>query len=136
MALTEGRVQVASPRRSHAAQALMERGEMPGRHDRGRASGGDGIAALAGVDGAIGGDAGDLLLGQDMVAQFGQHGRLANVAGGAPTARISSAGRRNALRGPFLIRLAPVDADVDLAPDPPFGTAVPRQAAPRSADTT
>lgn len=32
----------------------------------------DGVAALAGVEGAISGDAGDLLIGRYLVEQFGQ----------------------------------------------------------------
>ena len=66
--------------------------------------------ALAGVKGAIGGDAGDLLIGGDLVEQFGQHGRVADVAGG-------ELGRTD-----FQCFL--VNSDVDFAPDAPFGAAV------------
>jgi len=38
--------------------------------------------ALSGVEGAIGGDGGDLLQGWDLVEQLGQHGRVADVSGG------------------------------------------------------
>jgi hypothetical protein len=48
--------------------------------DRRRTAGGDGVMALAGGEGAIGGDWGDLLAGRgsagiggDRVEQFGQH---------------------------------------------------------------
>ena len=61
--------------------------------------------AVAGVEGTIGGDACDLLIGRDLVGQhgqFGQHGRVADIAGGAL--------RRPDFQG-FL-----VDRDVDLAP--------------------
>ena len=50
--------------------------------ERGGATGGDGVVALAGVDCAVGGDAGDLLFGRDLVEQLGRHGRVAHVAGG------------------------------------------------------
>ena len=42
---------------------------------------GDSVMAFSGVVGAIGGDAGDLLIGRDLVEQFGQHRRVAHVAG-------------------------------------------------------
>ena len=38
--------------------------------------------ALAGVEGAVGGDAGDLLVGRDLVEKLGQHRRVTDVAGG------------------------------------------------------
>ena len=63
----------------------------------------DGVMALAGVEGAIGGDAGDLLIGRDLVQKFRQHGRVADVAGGE-------------LDRPDFQRLL-VDRAVDLAPD-------------------
>jgi hypothetical protein len=64
----------------------------------------------SGVEGAIGGDAADLLIGRDLVEKFGQHGRVTYVAGGE-------------LGSPdFQCFL--VDPDVDLAPDPTFGPAV------------
>jgi hypothetical protein len=66
--------------------------------------------ALAGVEGAIGGDAGDLLTGRDLVEQFGQHGRVAYVAGGE-------------LGCPDLQCLL-VNSNVDLAPDAAFRAAV------------
>jgi len=59
--------------------------------------------ALAGVECAISGDAGDLLIGWDVVEQFGQHGRVAHVAGGE-------------FRRPDLQGLL-INSDVDLAPD-------------------
>ena len=38
--------------------------------------------ALARVEGAVGGDAGDCQLGWDLVEQLGHHGCIADVAGG------------------------------------------------------
>ncbi len=38
--------------------------------------------ALAGVEGTIGGDTGDLGVGWDLVEQFRQHGRIAHITGG------------------------------------------------------
>jgi hypothetical protein len=38
--------------------------------------------ALAGVEGAISGDAGDILIRWDLIEKFGQHGRVTNIAGG------------------------------------------------------
>lgn len=38
--------------------------------------------AFAGVKGAIGSDAGDLLIGRDLVQQVGKHRRVGHVAGG------------------------------------------------------
>ena len=46
--------------------------------------------ALSGVEGAVGGDAGDLLIGRDLVEHLGQHGRIAHVAAVNSAARISS----------------------------------------------
>ena len=57
-------------------------GVLAGRYDRGSATGSDSVMALAGVEGTISGDAGDLLIGRDLVEQFGQDGRVAHVAGG------------------------------------------------------
>ena len=59
-------------------------GGLARRDDRGRATCGNGVMALAGVEGAVGGDAADRLIGRDLVAQFGQHGRIADVTGGEP----------------------------------------------------
>lgn len=42
---------------------------------------GDGVVVLSGVEGAIGCDCGDLLLGRDLVEQLGQHGSVADLAG-------------------------------------------------------
>lgn len=66
--------------------------------------------AFAGVEFAIGCDAGDLLLWRDLGEQFGQHGCVADVAAGK-------------LRRPDFQRLL-VDLDVHLPPDAPFGTAM------------
>ena len=57
-------------------------GVLARRDDGDRATLGDGLVALAGVEGAISGDAGDLLLGREPVEQLGQHGRVAHIAGG------------------------------------------------------
>ena len=83
---------------------------LAGRNDRGSVTGGDGVMAFAGVKGAIGGDASDLLIGRDLVQQLGQHRRVAHVAA-------------RELGRPDLQRLL-VDPDVDLAPDAPFGASV------------
>jgi len=66
--------------------------------------------ALAGVEGAISGDAGDLLIGRDLVEQFGQDGRVTDIAGG----ELGCADFQCLL----------INSDVDLAPDAAFGTAV------------
>ena len=66
--------------------------------------------ALAGVEGAVGGDAGDLLIGRDLVEQLGQHRCVAHVAG-------------RELGSPDFQCLF-VNSDVDLAPDAPFRAAV------------
>ena len=66
--------------------------------------------ALAGVEGTIRGDAGDLLVGRNLVEQFGQHGRVAHIAGG-------ELGRAD-------LQCLLVNPDVDLAPDAPFRAAV------------
>ena len=66
--------------------------------------------ALAGVEGAVSCDAGDLLIRGDLVEQFGQHGRVAHVDGGE-------------LGRPDFQRLL-VNLDVDLAPDPAFRPAM------------
>lgn len=71
---------------------------------------GDGIVALAGVEGAIGCDARDPLLGQDLVEQLGQYRRITHVAGG---------GLSNPDFQGFII-----DPEVDLTPDPAFGAAM------------
>lgn len=83
---------------------------LAGRDDGGGTAGGDGVAAFADVEGAIGGDGGDLLLGRDLVEQVGQHGRIARVADGEL--------RCTDFQG-FII-----NANVDLAPDPSLGTVV------------
>jgi len=62
--------------------------------------------AFTGVEGTIGSNAPDLLIGRDLVEQFGQHGRVAHVAGG-------ELGRTD-----FQCFL--VNSDVDLAPHAPF----------------
>ena len=72
--------------------------------------GGDGIMALSGVEGTISGDAADLLIGWDLVQQFGQHGCIADIVGGE-------------LGGADFQRLL-VNSDVDLAPDAPLGAAM------------
>ena len=66
--------------------------------------------ALAGVEGSIGGDAGDLLIGRDLVGQLWQHGCITDIAGGE-------------LGRPDFQRLL-VNPNVDLAPDAPFGPAM------------
>lgn len=85
-------------------------GVLAGWDDRGSPAGGDRVMALAGVEGPVGSDAGDLLPGRDLVEQLGQHGRVAHIAGGE-------------LGRPNLQRLL-VDPDVDLAPDASFRATV------------
>ena len=85
-------------------------GVLARRNDRGSAAGSDGVMAFAGVEGAIGGHAADLLIGRDLVEKFGQHGRVADIAGGE-------------LRSPDLQCLL-IDPDVDLAPDAALRAAV------------
>ena len=67
--------------------------------------------ALSGVEGAVGGDAGDLLIGRNLVEQLGQHGRIADIAYGE-------------LGRPDFQRLR-VNSDVDLARDTAFRAAHP-----------
>ena len=66
--------------------------------------------ALSGVVGAVSSDAGDLLIGRDLVEQLGQHGRIAHVAG----CELDSPDFQG-----FLI-----NSNVDLAPYTAFGAAV------------
>jgi len=49
---------------------------------RGGTSGGDGVMALARAEGTISGDGSDLLLRRELIEQLGQHGGIADVAGG------------------------------------------------------
>ena len=58
------------------------------RNDRSSAAGSDGVLALAGVECAISGDAGDLLIRRDLVDQF-KHGRVAHSADVNSAAGIS-----------------------------------------------
>lgn len=46
---------------------------LAGRYDGRSAPRGDGVMALAGVEGTISGDGADLLISWDLVEQFGQH---------------------------------------------------------------
>ena len=80
-----------------------------GMPERGRPTSGDGVMALARIEGAVGVrklTAGDLLVAWELVQQLGQHGCIADIAGGA-------------LGGPdfqgFLL-----DPDVNLAPGAPL----------------
>jgi len=66
--------------------------------------------ALAGVESAVRGDACDLLIWRDLIEKLGQHGRVADLAGGELS--------RPDFQG-FL-----VDPDVDLAPYTAFGAAM------------
>ena len=59
--------------------------------------------AFSGVEGAISGDAGNLLIRRDLVEQLGQHGRIAHITGGE-------------FGGPDLPCFL-VNTDMDLAPD-------------------
>lgn len=82
------------------------------RYDRSSA------VTLAGIEGAIGCDAADLLIGRNLIEQFGQHRRIADVAGG-------ELGRTDFQR-------LFVDPYVDLAPDAPLRTAMLARLRPRS----
>ena len=78
--------------------------------ERGGTTGGDGVVALAGVEGTVGGDACDLLVGRDLVEKRGQHGRVAHIAGGELSGTDFEC---------FLI-----NSDVDPAPDASFRAAM------------
>ena len=65
---------------------------------------------LAGVEGAVCGDAADLLLWRNLVEQFGQHGSVADVAHG----ELDGADFQGLL----------INSDVDLAPNTPLGAAM------------
>jgi hypothetical protein len=65
-----------------AGVGLPRLGVPAGRDDRCGTAFGDGVVAFAGVAGPVGGDAGDLLIGRDLVEQFGQHAGIAHVTGG------------------------------------------------------
>lgn len=52
------------------------------RYDRGRASVGEGVMALAGVESTLSGFVGVLPVGQNLVQRLGRHGGIAHVAGG------------------------------------------------------
>jgi hypothetical protein len=112
--------------------AVPDLGVLAGRHDRSGTAGGDGVMALAGVEGAIGGDAGDLRIGRIWSSGSGNQedqepirGIVSPTNGASPmslgvnsAARISSVRRENAPLGPLPILLTLVNSDVDLAPDP------------------
>ena len=66
--------------------------------------------AFTGVEGTIGSNAPDLLIGGDLVEQFGQHRRIAHVAGG-------ELGRTD-------LQCLLVNSDVDLAPYTAFRAAM------------
>jgi hypothetical protein len=81
-------------------------GVLAGRDNGIGTSVGDGIVALARILGAICRDAADLLLGRDLIQQFWQYRRIANVAAGE-------------LDCPDFLCLF-VDTEVNLAPHAPF----------------
>jgi len=85
-------------------------GVLAGRYDRCGTASSYGVVALAGVERAVGGDAGDLVLGRDLVEQFGQHGRIADLTGG----ELGGTDFQGFL----------VNPDVDLAPDAALGSAM------------
>jgi hypothetical protein len=80
-----------------------------GRDDGGGTAGGDGHVALPSVEGAVCGDAFDLLMRRDLVEEFGQHWRVADVAAGELCSRD--------------LQCLLVHPNVDLAPDAPFRAA-------------
>ena len=51
----------------------------PSRYDCRWAAGDNCVVTLPGVEGTVGGDAGDLLIRRDLVEQLGQHGRVAHI---------------------------------------------------------
>ena len=74
---------------------LTRLGVFTGRNDRRGTPGGNGVMALAGVEGSVrcpatvclqtvrgGGDAGELLIGWDLVEKLGQHWGISDIAGG------------------------------------------------------
>src|SRR6056297_686271 len=71
---------------------------------------GDGVVAPARVIGSVGSDRADLYISGDLVEKLGQHGRVTDVAAGD-------------FDGSDLQRLF-IDADVDLAPQTAFRTAM------------
>ena len=85
-------------------------GVLARRDDRCGPTGRDGLVALAGVEGTVGGDAGNLLIGRDLVEKLRQYGRVADITGG------------ELCRADFQ-RLF-INSDVDLAPDAPFRAAM------------
>ena len=78
-------------------------GDIAGWVDRLGTTTSDGIVTPSGVEGAIGSDGGDLLVGRDLIEWCRQHGRMAQVAGGE-------------LSGSDFERLL-VKSDVELAPE-------------------
>jgi hypothetical protein len=70
---------------------------------------GNGIVASACVAGTVGGDAADLLVRRDLAEQVGSHRGITDVAPGDPDSAD--------------LQFFPTNPEIDLAPDPPFGTA-------------
>jgi hypothetical protein len=93
-----------------APSALHGLASLARRYDGSGTPSGDGVVALARVEGRLGGGAGDLLIGRDLAEQHRQHGRVAHVAAGD-------------LDRPDLQRLL-VDPETDLAPDAALCSAV------------
>lgn len=85
-------------------------GVLAGRYDRIGPTFGNGVMALSGVVGAVGCHTGDLLIGWDLGQEFGQHGRVADIAAG-------DLDRPN-------LQCFFIDPDVDLAPDAALRTAM------------
>jgi hypothetical protein len=88
----------------------FRRGVPARRNDGSSTPFGDGIVALSGAIGPVGGDAGDLVIRRDLVEQLQQHRGIAHIA----------ACERG---GPDFQRLL-VGPDVDLAPDAMSGAAM------------
>ncbi len=83
------------------AGLLSRLGVAPGRNDRVDAPVRDGIAAAAGVAGAIGSDGGDLLICRNLAEQVRQHGCVAHAAAGnGRPGPPASAGRREVRHRP------------------------------------
>ena len=112
------------PRLCAGTVRLPRLGILSGRDDHICAPVRDGVAAAAGVVGAVGGDRGNRLTLRDLTKQVGQHGRITNAAAGDLDCADLNVRRGNAPPGPFLILLTLVHGQMNLAPHPPARTTV------------
>lgn len=93
-----------------AGDSLPWPGVLAWRDDSVGASVSDRVMALAGITGAVSGDAADLLVGRDLVEQLGQDRCITDMAPGDPDSAD--------------LQCFFVNPEVDLAPDTPFGAAM------------